>query len=66
MNDKTSRFWELAKLSFPDARRQWLNSGQPIQQTPSPILNVIQDPDQQMLCMDYLFYVGAIGVRCLP
>lgn len=63
-NDKTSRFWDLARLSFPDARREWLNSGQPIDQTPSPVLNVVEDPDQQMLCMDYLYYVGAItGVR---
>lgn len=57
---KTSRFWDLARLSFPDGRREWLNSGQYIEQTPSPVLNVIEDPDQQMLCMDYLFYVGAI------
>ena len=63
-NDKTSRFWDLARLSFPDARREWLNSGQPIEQTPSPNLGVVEDPDQQMLCMDYLFYVGAIKVRC--
>ena len=62
--DKTARFWDLARLSFPDARRQWLHSGQPIEQTPSPILNVIEDPSQQMLCMDYLFYVGAYRVRC--
>ena len=63
-NDKTSRFWDLARLSFPDARREWLNSGQPIDQTPSPVLNAVEDPDQQMLCMDYLYYVGAItGVR---
>lgn len=59
-NGKTSRFWDLARLSFPDARREWLNSGQYIEQVPSPILNVVEDPDQQMLCMDYLFYVGAI------
>jgi hypothetical protein len=62
--DKTALFWDLARLSFPDARRQWLHSGQPIEQTPSPILNVIEDPSQQMLCMDYLFYVGAYRVRC--
>ena len=60
---KAARFWDLARLSFPDARREWLNSGQYIQQTPSRELNVIEDPDQQMLCMDYLFYVGAVGVR---
>ena len=65
-NDKTARFWDLARLSFPDARREWLNSGQPIEQTPSPVLNTVEDPDQQMLCMDYLYYVGAItGVRSL-
>ena len=64
VHDKTSRFWDLARLSFPDARREWLNSGQPLDQTPSPILKAIEDPDQQMLCMDYLFYVGAIRVRC--
>lgn len=58
---KTARFWDLARLSFPDARREWLNSGQDIQQTPSNVLNVIEDPDQQMLCMDYLFYVGAVS-----
>lgn len=63
-NGKTSRFWDLARLSFPDARREWLNSGQPVDQTPSPILNVVEDPDQQMLCMDYLFYVGGVTVRC--
>ncbi|KAF9654199.1 hypothetical protein BDM02DRAFT_3182029 [Thelephora ganbajun] len=60
-HDKTSRFWDLARLSFPDARREWLNNGQAIQQTPSPILNVIEDPDQQMLCMDYLYFAAAIG-----
>lgn len=63
-HEKTARFWDLARLSFPDARRQWLNSGQPIEQTPSPFLGVIEDPDQQMLCMDYLYYVGAITVCC--
>ena len=62
-HDKTSRFWDLARLSFPDARREWLNSGQDIQQTPSPTLGVIEDPDQQMLCMDYLYYAGAVMVR---
>ena len=64
VHDKTSRFWDLARLSFPDARREWLNSGQFIQQTPSPFLEVVEDPEQQMLCMDYLYYVGAITVRC--
>jgi len=63
-HDKTSRFWDLSRLSFPDARRQWLSGGQELDQTPSPILNVIEDPDQQMLCMDYLFYVAATRVRC--
>ena len=58
--DKSSRFWDLARLSFPDARREWLNSGQPIDQIPSPALDVIEDPDQQMLCMDYLYYTGAV------
>lgn len=64
-HDKTARFWDLARLSFPDARREWLNSGYYIQQVPSPFLEVIEDPDQQMLCMDYLYYVGANTVcRC--
>lgn len=63
-DDKTSRFWDLARLTFPDARRERLNSVQAVDQTPSPILNVVEEPDQQMLCMDYLFYVCGSQVRC--
>jgi len=37
-----------------------LNSGAEIDQTPSPVLGAVEDPDQQMLCMDYLYYSGAI------
>ena len=62
-HDKTSRFWDLARLSFPDARRERLNSAETTDQTPSPILNAVEDPDQQMLCMDYLFYVCGSKVR---
>lgn len=62
-HDKTSRFWDLARLSFPDARRERLNSAETTDQTPSPILNAVEDPDQQMLCMDYLFYVCGSKAR---
>ncbi|KAJ7626252.1 hypothetical protein DFH06DRAFT_1285110 [Mycena polygramma] len=51
--DPHATFWSLASLAFPKARSQNL-------QTPalSPIHAASLPPDEQMLCFDYLYYVG--------
>ena len=46
------------RLNFPDPRRERLNGGQPIDQTPVP--DVVEDTDQQMLRMDRPYYAGAV------
>lgn len=58
-HDKSSYFFDLAKLAFPEARDEYLNSGLDIKRTPSPIHHMISDPDDHLLCMDYLYYVTA-------
>ncbi|KAJ7272628.1 hypothetical protein B0H12DRAFT_1007870 [Mycena haematopus] len=52
--DPHSTFWALASLAFPNTRASNL-------QTPvlSPIHSASLPPDEQMLCYDYLYYVGA-------
>ncbi|KAJ7173653.1 hypothetical protein C8R46DRAFT_1189838 [Mycena filopes] len=52
--DPHSTFWALASLAFPETRAANL-------QTPalSPIHAAALPPDEQMLCYDYLYYVGA-------
>ncbi|KAJ7886028.1 hypothetical protein B0H13DRAFT_2343047 [Mycena leptocephala] len=52
--DPHATFWALASLAFPETRAANL-------QTPalSPIHFAALEPDEQMLCFDYLYYVGA-------
>ncbi|KAJ7780325.1 hypothetical protein DFH07DRAFT_1026703 [Mycena maculata] len=52
--DPHATFWSLASLAFPETRAANL-------QTPvvSPIYGASLPPDEQMLCFDYLYYVGA-------
>ncbi len=53
-HDLCSTFWSLARLSFPEERAK--NIGNPL---PSPVHNVTLDPDEHMLCFDYLYYACA-------
>ncbi|OCH94686.1 hypothetical protein OBBRIDRAFT_722038 [Obba rivulosa] len=55
-HDHSSTFWALARLSFPEERSK--NIGQA---TPSTHLGYIADPDDHLLCYDYLYYAGALG-----
>ncbi|KIY68096.1 hypothetical protein CYLTODRAFT_421950 [Cylindrobasidium torrendii FP15055 ss-10] len=49
-------FWSLARLGFSDTRNQNL-----ITPLPSPKHGVSLPPDEQLLCFDYLYYVGSQG-----
>ncbi|KAH9898206.1 hypothetical protein C8Q73DRAFT_684005 [Cubamyces lactineus] len=53
-HDMCSSFWSLARLSFPEERAK--NIGNPL---PSPLNNATLDPDEHMLCFDYLYYACA-------
>ncbi|KAH9944221.1 uncharacterized protein BXZ73DRAFT_87164 [Epithele typhae] len=53
-HDKGSTFWSLARLSFPEERAR--NIGKAV---PSPLHNTTVDPDDHLLCFDYLYYVCA-------
>jgi hypothetical protein len=50
-------FWTLAKLSFPSRRTDALAERPP--QTPAPGSNVQLDPDERLLCFDFMYYIGA-------
>jgi hypothetical protein len=63
LHNRMSNFWDLAKLTYSRARNEYLNSGENITRTPSPVLETIVDPDEHLLCMDYVFYVEANHVR---
>lgn len=53
-HDKSSTFWSLASLAFPETRAK--NLVVPLE---SPEHHVSLPPDEQMLCFDYLYYVCA-------
>ncbi|KAI0652041.1 hypothetical protein C8Q79DRAFT_899165 [Trametes meyenii] len=53
-HDMCSTFWSLARLSFPEERAR--NIGNPLA---SPVHNATLDPDDHMLCFDYLYYACA-------
>ncbi|KAL6310144.1 hypothetical protein BKA93DRAFT_721989 [Sparassis latifolia] len=53
-HDQGSSFWALARLGFPQERAKHLGTA-----TPSPQHGVTLDPDQQVLCYDYLYYTWA-------
>ncbi|KAI0964013.1 hypothetical protein AcW1_000933 [Taiwanofungus camphoratus] len=53
-HDSFSTFWTLARLAFPEERTK--NLGEPF---PSPEHQARLEPDDQVLCYDYLYYVCA-------
>ncbi|GJE85810.1 O-fucosyltransferase family protein [Phanerochaete sordida] len=53
-HDKCSTFWSLARLAYPEDREP--NLGNIL---PSPQHGVFLDPDEHMLCYDYLYYACA-------
>jgi hypothetical protein len=56
-HDVHATFWSLATLGFPEGRRANLQTPRP-----SEHLHNILDPDEHLLCYDYLYYVGAYKV----
>jgi len=54
VGDKHSSFWSLASLAFPETRESNLRDPYP-----SPEHQLSLPPDEQLLCYDYLYYVGA-------
>ena len=57
-HDKCSTFWSLARLAYSEDRDA--NLGREVR--PSPLHNVTLDPDEHMLCYDYLYYACAASV----
>ncbi|KAF9225474.1 hypothetical protein BS17DRAFT_879488 [Gyrodon lividus] len=55
VQDRHSSFWSLATLAFPEERLDSIRQAP----YPSPQLHVSLPPDDQLLCYDYLYYVGA-------
>ena len=57
-HDQSATFWSLARLGFPEERAKSIGDARP-----SPTHQVTLDPDEHMLCYDYLYYVCAQQVR---
>jgi hypothetical protein len=55
VGDKHASFWSLATLGFPETRERNLEQ----MNYPSPQHQVSLPPDDQLLCFDYLFFIGA-------
>ncbi|KAK7695288.1 hypothetical protein QCA50_002478 [Cerrena zonata] len=53
-HNKCSTFWALARLAYPEDRNK--NIGNAL---PSPVHKTVLDPDEHMLCYDYLYYACA-------
>ncbi|CCM03129.1 uncharacterized protein FIBRA_05250 [Fibroporia radiculosa] len=53
-HDQHSTFWSVARFGFSEDRSRYL--GNP---SPSPHHQVTLDPDEQVLCFDYLYYLCA-------
>ncbi|CAL1695033.1 unnamed protein product [Somion occarium] len=53
-HNKCSTFWNLARLAYPEDRNQSLGNT-----LPSPQHEVILEPDEHLLCYDYLYYACA-------
>ncbi|TCD62408.1 hypothetical protein EIP91_006936 [Steccherinum ochraceum] len=53
-HDKCSTFWALARLAYPQDRNKSIGNAQP-----SPQYHITLDPDEHMLCYDYLYYACA-------
>lgn len=56
---KGSSFWALARLGYPEDRQRHLREDI----RPSPLHGAVLDPDDHLLCFDYLYYVGGHQVR---
>ncbi|KAJ7492383.1 hypothetical protein FB451DRAFT_530310 [Mycena latifolia] len=54
VHDQHAGFWPLAKLAFPTTRAASL-----VPALPSPKHNVSLEPDEHLLCYDFLYYVAA-------
>ncbi|KAI0690914.1 hypothetical protein BC835DRAFT_1280090 [Cytidiella melzeri] len=54
-HDRGSSFWGLARLAF--SRDRGLNLRHDV--LASPLHGAVVDPDEQLLCYDYLYYVGS-------
>ncbi|KIY73465.1 hypothetical protein CYLTODRAFT_448795 [Cylindrobasidium torrendii FP15055 ss-10] len=55
VNDRHTSFWALARLGFPETRNS-LNLEPAL---PSPLHNATLEPDDHLMCLDYLYYVSA-------
>ncbi|KAF9245804.1 hypothetical protein BU15DRAFT_40619 [Melanogaster broomeanus] len=55
IKDRHGSFWSLATLAFPETRADALLQAP----YPSPNHQVSLPPDDQLLCYDYLYYIGA-------
>ncbi|EMD41919.1 hypothetical protein CERSUDRAFT_110476 [Gelatoporia subvermispora B] len=55
-HDHCSTFWALAKLSYPEERLNNIGHA-----TPSLEMGFVVDPDDHLLCYDFLYYAGAAG-----
>ncbi|KAI0347794.1 hypothetical protein BDW22DRAFT_1349857 [Trametopsis cervina] len=53
-HDKGSTFWALARLAYPEDRNK--NLGNTL---PSPHLGEVLEPDEHVVCYDYLYYACA-------
>ena len=61
-NDLTANIWSLARLTFPEQRPH--DIGHPV---PSEEHHVSLDPDDHLLCFDYLYYTAVapgVGLCC--
>jgi hypothetical protein len=57
VHDFHTTFWNLAKFAYPDTRAPRMGVTKP-----SPYMEVILPPDEDMLCFDYMYYVCASTV----
>lgn len=59
-HDKGSTFWALARLAYPDDRNKYLGNT-----LPAPQSGEVLDPDEHVVCYDYLYYACAAAVSAL-
>ena len=61
VHEKGASFWSLARLAYPYDRQMSLRGDV----LPSPLHGAVVNPDDHLLCYDYLYYVGGHQVGCL-
>lgn len=54
-HDQHATFWALSSLAFPSTRESSI-----VPAIPSPSHNVSLEPDEHMLCYDFLYYLAAL------